>query len=410
MASLLKINDNFAKLPANYLFVDIAKRVERFSSQNPEAEIIRLGIGDVTRPLPKAIVEAMKKAADEMGNAATFRGYGPEAGYSFLREAISQNDYQSRGINIGADEIFVSDGAKCDTGNIGEIFGRDNTVAVCDPVYPVYVDTNVMAGRAGNYSPGSGWSKIIYMPCGKENGFLPELPKQLADMIYLCFPNNPTGMGIGRNELKKWVDYALEHRSVILYDAAYEAFITDPDMPHSIFEIEGAKKCAIEFRSFSKTAGFTGVRCAFTVIPKELTFGGVSLNKIWDRRQSTKMNGVSYVVQRGAEAVYSEEGRRGVRENIAYYQHNAKIITDGLTKAGFEVYGGVHSPYVWLKTPDGLSSWDFFDLLLQKTGVVGTPGSGFGQNGEGYFRLTSFNTTENTEKAVRKIVETFSAD
>ena len=409
MASVLKINDNFAKLPASYQFVDIAKKVDRFSRQHPETEVVRLGIGDVTRPLPKAIVDAMKTAADEMGNAATFRGYGPEAGYPFLREAISKNDYQSRGIDIGADEIFVSDGAKSDTGNIGEIFGRENTVAVCDPVYPVYVDTNVMAGRAGEYSPETGWSRILYMPCGKENGFLPELPEKQADMIYLCFPNNPTGMGIGRDALKRWVDYAREHGSVILYDAAYEAFITDPDMPHSIFEIEGAKSCAIEFRSFSKTAGFTGVRCAFTVIPRELSFGGVSLNRLWDRRQSTKMNGVSYVVQRGAEAVYSEEGRRGIRENIAYYQHNAKLMLGGLKQAGFEAYGGVNSPYVWLKTPKGLSSWEFFNLLLQKTGVVGTPGSGFGRAGEGYFRLTSFNTAENTEKAVRRIVETFSA-
>lgn len=406
---LLKINQNYAKLPASYLFVDIAKKVELFSRQHPETGVLRLGIGDVTRPLPAAVVDAMKRAADEMGNAATFRGYGPEAGYPFLREAISLHDYQSRGVDIGPDEIFVSDGAKCDTGNIGEIFDADNTVAVCDPVYPVYVDTNAMAGRAGDYSPETGWSRIVYMPCGKENGFLPQLPEKQADMIYLCFPNNPTGMGISKAGLKKWVDYALEHRSVILFDAAYEAFITDPEMPHSIFEIEGAKNCAIEFRSFSKTAGFTGVRCAFTVVPRELSFGGASLNRFWSRRQSTKMNGVSYVVQRGAEAVYSEEGHRGIRENIAYYQNNAKIILDGLEQAGFEVYGGVDSPYVWLKTPQGLSSWEFFDLLLEKAGVVGTPGSGFGKNGEGYFRLTSFNTAENTRKAVRRIVESFSA-
>ncbi|QAT49712.1 LL-diaminopimelate aminotransferase [Caproiciproducens sp. NJN-50] len=406
---MLKINENFVKLPASYLFVDIAKKVEAFSQQHPEKEVLRLGIGDVTRPLPKAIVDAMKNAAQEMGDTSTFRGYGPEAGYLFLRDAISQNDYQSRGAEIGSDEIFVSDGAKCDTGNIGDIFDRENTVAVCDPVYPVYVDTNVMAGRAGDYSPIAGWSKIVYMPCRKENGFLPELPEQPADMIYLCFPNNPTGMGIHKAELKKWVDYALEHHSVILYDAAYEAFITDPEMPHSIYEIDGAKRCAIEFRSFSKTAGFTGVRCAFTVIPKELLVNGVSLNALWARRQSTKMNGVSYVVQRGAEAVYSEEGHRGIRENIAYYQSNAKIILDGLAQAGFEVYGGTNSPYIWLKTPKGFSSWEFFDLLLSRTGVVGTPGSGFGQAGEGYFRLTSFNTTENTQKAVQRIVESFSA-
>lgn len=406
---MLKINENFVKLPASYLFVDIAKKVERFMQQHPKTEVIKLGIGDVTRPLPKAVVDAMKHAAAEMGDASTFRGYGPEAGYLFLRDAICKNDYQSRGVDITPDEIFVSDGAKCDTGNIGDIFDRDNTVAVCDPVYPVYVDTNVMAGRAGEYSPEHGWSKIIYMPCSKENGFLPELPKKQADLIYLCFPNNPTGMGIHKDELKKWVDYALEHHSIILYDAAYEAFITDPDMPHSIYEIDGAKRCAIEFRSFSKTAGFTGVRCAFTVVPKDLVFNGVSLNRLWERRQSTKMNGVSYIVQRGAEAVYSEEGQRGIRENISYYQNNAKIMLDGLTKAGFEVYGGINSPYVWLKTPDGLSSWEFFDLLLSKTGVVGTPGSGFGQAGEGYFRLTSFNTMENTKKAVERIVDAFSA-
>lgn len=406
---MLKVNENFVKLPASYLFVDIAKKVNEFSGQHPETEIIRLGIGDVTRPLPKAVVKAMQAAAEEMGKAETFRGYGPEAGYEFLRTAIAENDFIKRGVQIDIDEIFVSDGAKSDTGSIGDIFGADNVVAVCDPVYPVYVDTNVMAGRAGEYSEGKGWSKIVYMPCRKENGFLPELPKEQADMIYLCFPNNPSGVGISREELKKWVDYALANQSVILYDAAYEAFITEEDMPHSIYEIEGAKKCAIEFRSFSKTAGFTGTRCAYTILPKELVFGGVSLNKLWDRRQSTKMNGVSYVVQRGAEAVFSEEGRREVRENIAYYLNNAKIIVDGLKKAGFEVYGGVNSPYVWLKTPDGLTSWEFFDLLLEKTGVVGTPGSGFGVGGEGYFRLTSFNTKENTEKALERIIRSFKA-
>ncbi|QNK41183.1 LL-diaminopimelate aminotransferase [Caproicibacter fermentans] len=406
---MLKINENFVKLPASYLFVDIAKKVQLFSQQHPEKEVLRLGIGDVTRPLPKSVIQAMKDAAEEMGSSATFRGYGPEAGYLFLRDAICKNDYQGKGIEIDPDEIFVSDGAKSDTGNIGDIFDRENTVAVCDPVYPVYVDTNVMAGRAGDYSADAGWSKIIYMPCKKENGFLPELPEENADMIYLCFPNNPTGMGIHKDELKKWVDYALERHSVILYDAAYEAFITDPEMPHSIYEIEGAKKCAIEFRSFSKTAGFTGVRCAFTVIPKELTFNGISLNRLWGRRQSTKMNGVSYIVQRGAEAVYSEKGKREVRENIAYYQNNAKIILNGLAHAGFEVYGGVNSPYIWLKTPERLSSWEFFDLLLEKANVVGTPGSGFGQAGEGYFRLTSFNTTENTKEAVERIIKSFSA-
>ncbi len=406
---MLRVNENFVKLPASYLFVDIAKKVNEFSGQHPETEIIRLGIGDVTRPLPKAVVKAMQAAAEEMGKTETFRGYGPEAGYEFLRSAIAENDFIKRGVQIDIDEIFVSDGAKSDTVIIGDIFGADNVVAVCDPVYPVYVDTNVMAGRAGEYREGKGWSKIVYMPCLKENGFLPELPKERADMIYLCFPNNPSGVGISREELKKWVDYALANQSVILYDAAYEAFITEEDMPHSIYEIEGAKKCAIEFRSFSKTAGFTGTRCAYTILPKELVFGGVSLNKLWDRRQSTKMNGVSYVVQRGAEAVFSEEGRREVRENIAYYLNNAKIIVDGLKKAGFEVYGGVNSPYVWLKTPAGFTSWEFFDLLLEKTGVVGTPGSGFGVGGEGYFRLTSFNTKENTEKALERIIRSFKA-
>ncbi len=404
---MVKINENFVKLPASYLFVDIAAKVQKFSKQHPEVEIIRLGIGDVTRPLPKAVINAMKAAADEMGDAKTFHGYGPEAGYEFLRSAIAENDFKKRGVQIEADEIFVSDGAKSDTGSIGDIFGADNVVAVCDPVYPVYVDTNVMAGRAGDYEEGKGWSKIVYMPCLKENNFLPEFPQQRADLIYLCFPNNPSGVGISRDQLKKWVEYALANHSVILYDAAYEAYITEENMPHSIYEIDGAKKCAIEFRSFSKTAGFTGTRCAFTIIPKELVIDGVSLNKLWDRRQSTKMNGVSYVVQRGAEAVYSAEGMREVNENIAYYLNNAKIISDGLKDAGFEVYGGVNSPYIWMKTPNGLTSWEFFDLLLEKTGVVGTPGSGFGIGGEGYFRLTSFNTKENTQKAVERIVKFF---
>ena len=408
MFFLLKVNRNFVKLPPSYLFVDIAARVNEFTKQHPEKPIIRLGIGDVTLPLPEAVVQAMTEASKEMGKVETFRGYGPECGYEFLRKAISENDYGKRGVDIGIDEIFVSDGAKSDTGNIGDIFSSDNVVAVCDPVYPVYVDTNVMAGRAGEYEEGKGWNRIVYMPCRKENHFLPELPEKEADIIYLCFPNNPSGAGITADELKKWVDYANEHKSVILYDAAYEAYITE-DLPHSIYEIEGAKTCAIEFRSFSKTAGFTGTRCAFTVVPKELVFGGISLNKLWSRRQSTKMNGVSYVVQRAAEAVYSKEGMAQVKKNIAYYQNNARIIREGLSAAGFEVYGGVNSPYIWLKTPGGLTSWEFFDLLLQKTGVVGTPGSGFGISGEGYFRLTSFNTRENTEKAVKRIIESFQA-
>lgn len=406
---MLKVNMNFVKLPPSYLFVDIAKRVNEFTQKNPDKTIIRLGIGDVTRPLPKAVVQAMKQAADEMGEAATFRGYGPENGYEFLRQAIADNDYKKRGVNIDKDEIFVSDGAKSDNGNIGDIFSTDNVVAVCDPVYPVYVDTNVMAGRAGDYVEGKGWSKIVYMPCVKEKNFLPDLPTEPVDIIYLCFPNNPSGVGISAVELKKWVDYANQNKAIILYDAAYEAFISDPAMPHSIYEIEGAETCAIEFRSFSKTAGFTGTRCAFTVVPKALEFDGVSLNRLWSRRQSTKMNGVPYVIQRAAEAVYSEEGAKEIRENIAYYKNNAKIIREGLAAAGFEVYGGIDSPYVWLKTPGELTSWEFFDLLLEKTGVVGTPGSGFGLNGEGYFRLTSFNTKENTEKAVQRIIESFRA-
>ncbi|MGW8114900.1 LL-diaminopimelate aminotransferase [Caproicibacterium sp. NSD3] len=405
---MVKANENLAKLPASYLFVDIAKKVEAFQKAHPEKEIIRLGIGDVTRPLVRPVVDAIKKAAEEMGHPETFHGYGPEAGYEFLRKAIITHDY--KGLNVSEDEVFVSDGAKSDTGSIGDIFSVDNVVAVCDPVYPVYVDTNVMAGRAGTYAEGKGWSKIVYLPCKEENEFLPQLPKQDVDMIYLCFPNNPAGVSISKTELEKWVQYALDHQAVILYDAAYEAFISTPNVPHSIYEIEGAKKCAIEFRSFSKTAGFTGTRCAFTVIPKELVIDGISMNRLWSRRQSTKMNGVSYPIQRGAEAVYSEEGQKLVRENIAYYKQNAHIIVDGFKKAGFTVYGGQDSPYAWLKVPAGMTSWEFFDQLLEKCGVVGTPGSGFGMAGEGFFRLTAFNTKENTEKAVKLIVDAFSKE
>lgn len=404
---MLKINENFAKMARNYLFAEIANRVNRYQAEHPEEEIIRLGIGDVTRPLPKACVQAMKKAADEMGEAATFRGYGPDYGYDFLLQAIAKHDFQDHGVEISADEIFLSDGAKSDTSSIGDIFAVDNVVAVCDPVYPVYVDSNVMAGRAGEYVEGKGFSKIVYMPCKAENNFLPEIPQEKVDMIYLCFPNNPSGVSISQEELKKWVDYANQTGAVILYDAAYEAFITTPGVPHSIFEVEGAKTCAIEFRSFSKTAGFTGTRCAFTVIPKELERGGVSINKLWARRQSTKMNGVPYVIQRAAEAVYSPEGWQEVQENITYYRENARIIREGLEKAGFTVFGGVDSPYVWMKVPQGMSSWEFFDELLEKAHVVGTPGSGFGLNGEGYFRLTSFNTKENTEKALARIIAVF---
>ncbi|MDD6174504.1 MAG: LL-diaminopimelate aminotransferase [Firmicutes bacterium] len=404
---MFRINENFVKLPPSYLFVDINHRVQRFAEQNPDKPIIRLGIGDVTRPLPKSVVAAMVRATEEMGQSDTFRGYGPEQGYSFLREAIAVNDYASRGVVIDPDEIFISDGSKCDCGNIGDIFDRDNVVAVCDPVYPVYVDTNVMAGRAGEYVEGKGWNNIVYMSCCKENGFLPELPKTKVDLIYLCFPNNPMGNTATKEQLAVWVDYALKNGSVILFDAAYEAFITEENIPHSIYEIEGAKECAIEFRSFSKTAGFTGTRCAFTVVPKALKCGGVSLNQLWNRRQSTKFNGVSYPVQRAAEAVYSPEGQREIKENIAYYHNNASIIRNGLAQAGFEVYGGVNSPYIWLKTPDNMTSWQFFDELLNRVQVVGTPGSGFGPCGEGYFRLTAFGSTENTKAALERIVHEF---
>lgn len=403
---MFTINENFVKLPGSYLFSDIAKRVAAYTAAHPDQSIIRLGIGDVTRPLAPAVVEAMKQACDEMGEAATFRGYGPEQGYDFLREAIAENDYRARGIAISPDEVFVSDGAKSDTGNIGDIFGKDNIVAVCDPVYPVYVDTNAMAGRAGEPQPDGKWSNLVYMPCTEENGFAPALPDKKADMIYLCFPNNPTGASITYEGLQKWVDYALSSGSVILYDSAYEAFITE-DIPHSIFEIEGAKKCAIEFRSFSKTAGFTGTRCGYTVVPKELTCGGVSLGALWNRRQTTKFNGVPYIVQRGAEAVYSAEGQKQIRETIAYYLHNAKVIREGLAEAGFTVYGGVNAPYIWLKTPDGLTSWEFFDELINRAGVVGTPGSGFGPSGEGYFRLTSFGSLENSVAAIERIKKAF---
>lgn len=402
----MKINENFLKIQNNYLFSDIAKKVAAYKEANPSADLIRLGIGDVTRPLPAAVTEAMKKAVEEQATVAGFRGYPPEYGYDFLRSAINRNDYAARGVSLSDDEIFVSDGAKSDCGNIGDIFSVDNLVAVCDPLYPVYVDTNVMAGRSGVLQDGL-WSNFHYMPCTAENGFLPQIPDKKVDIIYLCFPNNPTGMSITKEELAKWVAYANANDSVILYDAAYEAYITSENVPHSIFEIEGAKSCAIEFKSFSKTAGFTGARCAYTVVPHELKRGGVELNALWGRRQATKFNGVSYITQRGAEAVYSEQGKKQVRANIAYYQNNAKVIADGLRKAGFTVYGGVDSPYIWLRTPDNLTSWEFFDLLLHKAQVVGTPGSGFGPSGEGYFRLTSFGDSEKTSEAVARIVGVF---
>lgn len=403
---MYKINENYLRLPGSYLFSEIARRVNEYKAANPEKEIIRLGIGDVTLPLAKSVVSAMHEACDEMGDAKTFHGYGPEHGYDFLRQLIVDNDYKTRGIDIDIDEIFVSDGAKSDCGNIGDILGLDNKVAVCDPVYPVYVDTNAMAGRAGMFGENGKWDNLIYMPCTAENGFVPDLPNEVPDIIYLCFPNNPTGTHADHAQLKMWVDYALKNGSLILYDAAYEAFITE-DKPHSIYEIEGAKECAIEFRSFSKTAGFTGTRCAFTVVPKQLKCNGTSLNWLWGRRVATKFNGVPYIIQKGAAATYSEQGKIEVRANIDYYLKNAKVIREKLIEAGFDVWGGVNAPYIWMKTPENMTSWEFFDLLLNKVQVVGTPGSGFGPSGEGYFRLTAFGSYENTLKAVERISNNF---
>ena len=402
---MTKINQNYQKLPGSYLFSEIARRVAAQSAAHPEQKLIRLGIGDVTQPLAPAVISAMHSAVDEMAATATFHGYGPEQGYDFLRSLIAAHDYQARGVQVELDEIFVSDGAKSDCGNIGDIFSQDNVVAVCDPVYPVYVDTNAMAGRAGDFDPVTGrWNKIVYMSCTAENDFTPALPEVVPDLIYLCYPNNPTGVTASRAQLKRWVDYALEHESVILFDAAYEAFITEPDVPHSIFEIEGAKRCAIEFRSFSKTAGFTGTRCAYTVVPKELMVEGVSLNAMWNRRQTTKFNGVPYVIQRAAAAVYTDEGQKQIRQTIAFYLNNAKVIREGLQQAGLTVYGGVNAPYIWCKTPDQLGSWEFFDQLLKQAGVVTTPGAGFGPSGEGYIRLTAFGGAEATQEAVARIV------
>ena len=398
----MKINDNFLKIQSSYLFSNIAKKVNAYTKDNPDKPIIRLGIGDVTRPLAPAVITAMEKAVSDMADEKTFMGYPPEYGHAWLLDKINENDYRARGVELDNSEIFVSDGAKSDCGNIGDIFSKDNKVALCDPVYPVYLDTNVMGGRAGDFINGT-WSKIIYMPCTEENGFLPEIPDEKADLVYLCFPNNPTGMAITKDELKKWVDWANENGAVILYDSAYEAFITEENVPHSIYEIEGAKTCAIEFRSFSKTAGFTGVRCGYTVVPHELKCNGIELNGLWARRQATKFNGVSYITQRAAEACYSEEGKKQIRDIIAYYQKNAKTIYEGLKSCGFTVYGAKNSPYVWLKTPDNMGSWEFFDMLLNEIQVVGTPGEGFGPSGEGFFRLTAFGSAENTEKAVERI-------
>jgi len=403
-----KINENYLKLKAGYLFPEISKRVKIFTESNPAKKVIRLGIGDVTLPLPPSIVNAMKLASEEMGTSSGFKGYGPEQGYSFLIEEIIKNDYKPLGVSLSQDEIFVSDGSKCDTGNIQEIFSIDSKIAVTDPVYPVYVDTNVMAGRTGESGSDGRYSGLVYLPCTKENGFQPDFPKEKVDLIYLCYPNNPTGTTITKSRLKEWVEYAKKNNSIILYDAAYEAFISDPDVPRSIFEIEGAKEVAMEFRSFSKTAGFTGTRCAFIVIPKELnglSSNGdkVSINQLWNRRHTTKFNGVSYPIQKAAAACYSEAGKKEVRDNILYYMENAKLIREGISKNGYEVYGGVNAPYIWLKTPKSMTSWDFFDQLLNKIQVVGTPGSGFGPSGEGYFRLSAFGKREDVIEAVSKI-------
>jgi LL-diaminopimelate aminotransferase len=403
---MVRINDNFTKLPGGYLFPEIARRVKAFQAENPPKPLIRLGIGDVTQPLAPAVIEAMHKATDEMSKKETFRGYSDDsAGYDFLRNAIVEHDYKARGTTIGPEDIFVSDGAKSDCGNIGDIFSVNNVVAVCDPVYPVYVDTNVMFGRAGTLGTDGRWSDLVYLPCTEQNGFFPELPGKVPDIIYICSPNNPTGATATKEQLKVWVDYANAHQSVILFDSAYEAYITDPSIPHSIYEIPGAETCAIEFRSFSKTAGFTGTRCAYTVIPSALVRDGVSLRSLWMRRQNTKFNGVPYVVQRAAEAVYSPAGQVQTKETIAYYLNNAKIIREGFAKAGITAYGGVNAPYIWAKTPNGMPSWDFFDVLLRKACVVTTPGAGFGPSGEGFIRVTAFGDLEATKEAVSRIAE-----
>ncbi len=407
---MFKINENYLELQDSYLFSTIAKKVDEYKEKNPEKEIIRLGIGDVTKPIVPEIINAMHNAVDEMKNGNTFRGYGPEQGYDFLREKIAEYDYKKRNIDISPGEIFVSDGSKCDVANILDILGNENKVAITDPVYPVYLDTNVMIGTAGKYNKETGmYENIVYVPIKAENNFIPELPREKVDIIYLCLPNNPTGTVLNKAELKKWIDYAKENKVLILFDSAYERYITEKDIPHSIYEIEGAKEVAIEFRSFSKTAGFTGIRCAYTVVPKELKGltkenVEIELNKLWNRRMSTKFNGVSYITQRAAESVYSEEGEKQIKENIAYYMENARIIREGLNKAGYVTYGGINAPYIWLKVPEGLTSWEFFDKLLEEKQIVGTPGVGFGPSGEGYFRLTAFGTRENTIKAMERML------
>ena len=401
---MFKINENYLKLRGSYLFSTIAKKVAAYQEAHPDKELIRLGIGDVTLPLAPAVIDSLHKAVDEMASAETFHGYAPDLGYEFLRKAIADNDYKARGVEIALDEIFVSDGAKSDSGNIGDIFSQDNKIAVCDPVYPVYVDTNVMAGRTGTFlEDEEKWSNVIYMPCTAENNFVPELPKETPDIIYLCYPNNPTGSTITKAQLQEWVDYANKVKAVIIYDAAYEAYISEEDVPHTIYECEGAKTCAIELRSFSKNAGFTGTRLGFTVVPKDLKVGDVTLHSLWARRHGTKFNGAPYIIQRAGEAVYSEAGKKQTAEQVAYYMNNAKTIREGLSEAGYKVSGGVNAPYVWLQVPEGMTSWEFFDYLLENANVVGTPGSGFGPSGEGYFRLTGFGTYENTVKAIERI-------
>lgn len=401
---MFKINDNYLKLPGSYLFSTIGKKVAEFTQNNPDKEIIRLGIGDVTLPLAPVVIDALHGAVDEMADADTFKGYAPDLGYEFLRQVIADNDYKARGADISIDEIFISDGAKSDSGNIGDIFSEDNKIAVCDPVYPVYVDTNAMSGRTGEYlADQQKWSNVIYMPCTAETNFAPEIPSETPDIIYLCFPNNPTGSTINKTELQKWVDYALKVGAVIIYDAAYEAYISEDDVPHTIYECEGARGCAIEIRSFSKNAGFTGTRLGYTVVPKDLKSGDVELNKLWARRHGTKFNGAPYIIQKAGAAIYTEEGKKQTKEMVAYYMENAKTIREGLAAAGYTVSGGVNAPYIWLKTPDNMTSWEFFDHLLNTANVVGTPGSGFGPSGEGYFRLTAFGTHENTQRAIERI-------
>lgn len=401
------VNEHFLKLPNNYLFSDIAKKVNSYKVVHPRARIISLGIGDVTRPLPNVSIEAMHQAVEELANADTFRGYGPEQGYDFLIDAIIKNDYTPRGIQLTPSEVFISDGAKSDCGNIGDILRHDNSIGVTDPIYPVYIDSNVMCGRAGVWEDGR-WSNVTYIPCLSENNFVPQIPDKRIDIVYLCYPNNPTGMTLSKEELKKWVQYALKNDTLILYDAAYEAYIQDKRIPHSIYEIKGAKKCAIEFRSFSKTAGFTGVRCGYTIVPKELTASTLTderipLNKLWNRRQCTKFNGVSYITQRGAAAIYTPEGKEQVKDIIGYYMANARLMKEGFEQLGCKVYGGENAPYLWLKTPDGSSSWKFFEQMLYKANVVVTPGIGFGPSGEGYVRLTAFGKREDCEEAMQRL-------